>query len=277
LLIFLVLAFSLLSRSWGILQSFALMVMLAPFLIAFLMPLIGSVRRYPRVSQAASWGRWEEVLRLLSTLPKSVPAYSKALRHAEALAGLGRLDEALGVFEPFADNGEIPEWLYWLYRAEIYAVARHGNDVVRAVERAAALAPENSTVLIRCALSLLRFKRDTNRASELLTRARAHAISDLTAPVLEIAEGMLALETGDSVQARKRLESALAELKRLRMGAPLGLVRDLAHAYLAIACAQVGEINMALYHFHRAAPRMRARGWDDLMQRCEHALGDARP
>ena len=47
------------------------------------------------------------------------------------------------------------------------------------------------------------------------------------------------------------------------------------HAYLALATAALGDRKLAERHLRRALPRLRALGQDDLVERCEAAVGRA--
>jgi hypothetical protein len=107
-----------------------------------------------------------------------------------------------------------------------------------------------------------------------LERAKRYSLSDIAGPFLQAAEAMLALESGDAEGASRKLKATLPQLVRFVGGNPVGRVAiDRIHAYLAIAYAQSGNSKLAQTHFRQAEPRMRALGWDDLLQRCEHALG----
>ncbi|MGH7137815.1 MAG: hypothetical protein ACREHD_18860, partial [Pirellulales bacterium] len=61
--------------------------------------------RFHRLLEAESWRRWDDVLRLLPALRRTLSNDLTALFEAKALAGLGRLDEALQLILPFATNG----------------------------------------------------------------------------------------------------------------------------------------------------------------------------
>ena len=223
---------------------------------------------------ARSWGRWGEMLDSIGPLEGKVPADEFTFRKAQALAGLGRLDEAEALVAPFADSSAIPEWYYWARMTEVYGVARRIDRLIEAQEAAARLAPGNATVLIDMALMLVRYRRDTRRARALMDQARSHAISDLAESSVDAVEGMLAFEEKDPAEARRRLERAMNGWKPYRPGNPyVGLVLDRDRAYLALACAGEGDRAAAERHFHRAEPRLRALGFDDLLERCRQAVG----
>jgi tetratricopeptide (TPR) repeat protein len=230
-------------------------------------------RRFNRVVEACSWARWEEVLELLPGLPSQVPVHDRLFREAQALAGLGRMPEALSVVAPLAEGKGIPEWLYWSRLSGVYRAAQDRDQALICLERSASLAPQNPTPLIDLALGLLSRRRDTARAAEILRRVKTHALSDLVVQFLRYAEGLLALEQGKAHEARELLEEALAGQKKLA-SALAGKVCDHLHAYLCLAETAIGNHESARRHFNQALPRLQALGDHDLLARCEAALGD---
>jgi tetratricopeptide (TPR) repeat protein len=231
-------------------------------------------RRYHRLIEAAAWCRWEEVLALLPAIRHRLPPEEAAFREAGALAGLGRLDEALALLEPFRDGRRMPAWLYWGRLPEVYRAAGQADQCLTAAETAAELAPENPTILLDLAANLLRYRRDTRRARDLLKRARGHALSDMVQLFVKRAEGVLALEEGRADEAARRLEEVQEGFRGFRHASPLiGVVVDSNHAYLALANAALGLTDAAERHFRLAEPRLRALKAEDLLERCRQALG----
>jgi hypothetical protein len=250
-----------------------LIVLVSALVIALGAPFLGMARAYRRVLEHAMWGRWNELLSSLRELGPIVPAHERALRKAQALAGLGRLDEGLAVFQPFETGSEIPAWFYVARLAEIYAAAGEWNKAVTMRDAAARLAPDNPALLIDFALAILRVRENAGRARELLDQALTHPITPISAPYVAHAEGLLALEQGHAREATKHLQSALDQANEYLIGKPVGRFEiDILHADLALAYARLGEANQALEHFRRAEPRLRARPWFHLLERCEKAL-----
>lgn len=259
---------------WTWADWFVLIVVLGPFPLAAWIKLRGQAQLYRKVMDARSWGRWQEMLDRLGPLEGKVPADEFTFRRAQALAGLGRLDEAEAAVAPLGDGRAIPEWFYRARLAELYGSAGRYDRLLETQEAAARLAPANATVLLDLAFATARFRRDTRRARSLLNEARSHAISDVAASTVDAVEGMLALEEKDPAEARRRFERANAGLKPYRPGNPyVGLVLDRNRAYLALACAGEGDRAAAERHFYGAEPRLRALGYDDLLERCRQAVG----
>ncbi len=180
------------------------------------------------------------------------------------MARLGRLDEAEALVAHFADGTTMPEWHFWSRMTEVYGVAGLRDRVIEALETAARLAPDNATVRIDLAIAVLRYRRDTRRGRALLDEARAHAISDLAAPLNSAAEGLLALELKDPGRAVELLGEAIRALSYYRPGNPyIGLVTDRLRASLALAYAAAGDRAAAERQFRRAEPRLRALAMND--------------
>lgn len=229
--------------------------------------------RYLRFVEARAWGRWQEVLRLLPRVRAHMRPHTAALYEARALAGLGHLDEALRVWEPFANSHEIPERRYWSGLAGIFFAARRKDESLAAMEKAWTAAADDPLVSADLALSLLRRRRDTDRAEQLLKRARSHALSDHADGMIQRVEGMLALERGNLHEAQRLLEESLKKESAIKTNPLARATIDKIHASLAVCHALQNDRALALKHFRRAEPRLRALAEDELLERCQEALG----
>jgi tetratricopeptide (TPR) repeat protein len=154
----------------------------------------------------------------------------------------------------------------------VFNTAKLPDRVIECGEKAVENAPNNVTVLIDLAMALLRYRRDTVRARELLERVRQHEISDMVLPFLIACEGVLALEEKKPEQARKLLEESLKLVEPYRrVTALMGAAIDRIYIYLALACAAVGDQSTADSYYRRAEPRLRAFDATDLIERCRAA------
>lgn len=246
---------------------------LVPFVLAPLIVLFGAGWKYNRVIDAYAWGRWNAVLNLLPALDGHVLAHEIAFRRAVAQAALGQLDEALQGVKPYSDGKEMPFWMYLGRLSEVYSAARDVESTVAAMEKCAELAPHEPTALLDCATTLIRRKRDVRRARHFLDEARKHPISDVIAFAVDQCQGMISLEEGHALEARDYLNQALEKIRPFRHASPLmGSAVDRIHAYLALANAAAGDLEVAAKHYRIAEPRLRALNYDDLIERCEAAL-----
>jgi tetratricopeptide (TPR) repeat protein len=264
----------LLDAPWDLLDSLAVALLATPPVVVLLGEVFSPSRRFERAMAYNAWARWAEMLAALPPLRRAIPAPQYAFYEAKALAGLGRLEEALEVVRPYADDPKTPAWLYWGQLADVFTTAKLGDRVIECGEKAVEHAPDNVTVTIDLAMALLRYRRDTARARPLLERAREHEISDLILPFVLLAEGVLALEEKRPDRARKLLDESLTRAEKYRhTTALMGAAIDWIHTYLVMACAETGDPAAAEAHFRAAEPRLRAFGADDLLSRCQAALG----
>ena len=264
-------------RPWGLSDWLALLAVGVPLASALVSvcPWLSRARRHDRLMDALAWGRWEEALELLPRLRGTVPPLEYAFREAQALAGLGRLDEALGGVADLADNNTVPEWLCWGRLAEVYGAAGSPDDVLDCKEKAVKAAPQNPTALLDLVSSLLRRGGHVRRAESMLARAKSKALSDTLVPYADAAEGILALERDEPEEAKRLLTQALTGLSAFRLTTPLiGSVEASFRAWLAVACARLGDMDTARREFGLVEPRLRALKEDDLIRRCEQALAD---
>lgn len=257
---------------WGVLDTFAVCYLCFPLFIVLIGELFSPSRKYERVTTFNAWGQWPEMLAALPSVRRFLPAQQYAFHEGKALAGMGRLDEAMVVVRPYADDRKTPAWLYWGQLADVFHAAKLGDRAIECLEKAVENAPDNATVLVDLTVSLLRYRRDTNGARALLARVRQLAISDLVRPFLVMADGILALEERRPELAKTKLEESLALAERMRnMSALVGAAIDRIHTYLCLACAAAGDSAAAEQHFRIAEPRLLAFESEDLLDRCRKA------
>lgn len=263
-----------LQSPWGLLDYSAIGILLLPLAAALVTQVSTPGLLYRQFIELVAWGRWNEVLDQADRLQGRLPEREIMWHRAKALAGLGRLAEGIEVAAPLASDPDVPEWLYLSRLSEVYATGKDADAAFASMEKALALAPDNATILIDLALSLLSYQRDIPRARQLLEQARAHALSDVLAPVAEAAVGILLLEEGKPDSARSKLEAGLEGLNKFRAASPLvGAMLDRFHAYLALALAALGDHAAAEREFRLAEPRLVALRRDELLARCRQALG----
>ncbi|HEX7447737.1 MAG TPA: hypothetical protein VF306_09345 [Pirellulales bacterium] len=257
---------------WGLLDGPLVAALLLPVIVAYLSRF--PVVRYHRLLEAQSWRRGEEVLRLLPRVSRLLTPAVAAWHQAKALASLGRLDEALAVFTPFSGSDELPMVRFWPMLAGVYRVAKEDELAVSAYEQALELAPHDPAVLVGLANALLDIRGDAHRASELVNRARQQPLSDVAEPLTAMAEGMIAIEDGNSRLAIAKLEPALRCQRRFAKGHPTSAAAaDMIEGKLALAKAMAGDLEAARDHFRRAEPRLRALKSERLLARCQQAIG----
>jgi tetratricopeptide (TPR) repeat protein len=258
---------------WGFLNSFAVTLLTFPIPMAILAELMSKAVPYRRVMSAARDARWADVARHIRRVRVPLPPYERPFREAQALAGLGRLDEALDHFRPVADDPAVPHHLYWTHKAILYQTAREREAALGCLARAAELAPANALAQIGYALSLLTVRGDVRRARAHLAQARAHALSDIGTPLLGFGEGVLALKEGRPAEAIPLLEAAARSLWPFTRGAPeVAVIVAKIQANLALAYAAAGDHEAARRAYRKAEPVLAPHDALELA-RCREVLG----
>ncbi len=258
---------------WGILDTILLVAILFPILVGFMPVLATSPRRarYRQLLKDMHWGRHEKVLARLERL-RGVPARELIRCKARALAGLGRVDEALALLEPLADGVATPRWYYHALRGQIYDAAQDLPASIREQETALALAPDNSTILIGLGRRVIWHERNAKRARGLLDQARTHAISDLQEPHVLLLEGLILLEENRPHDALVILDHAYRLFHARRHQPASFLPLDETRLAQARAHAALGDRARALKLYASVYPRLVANG-SKLVDRLNHEIG----
>lgn len=275
LLISLVALLRLIGNDWGFFEAIAIFALFIPVWVAIYFCVSGPLRVERRLLKAIGWARWEEVLRLVDRLDRErYPEFQIRFRTAQALAGLGRLSEALTEFDRVADLPDVPGYAYWVGQGAIYMAARETDQVLAVIERACEANPTSTLPLIDLANKLLVYRQDARRARQALAQARQHAIADTAHPWLLSTEGLLALEERHPADAVERLSEGLRQFRPFLHGNPsvaplLARVR----AWLCLAHAATGDTATARRYLSQAAPLLVAHREDELLKQCEQAVG----
>ena len=258
---------------WGPFDSLPAAFLFFPVVFAVYCELTSKAVPYRRVLKAVRDGRWEDVPRHLRRARLPLPPFERPFREAQALAGTGRLDEALDHFRPVADDPAVPAHLYWTYKAMIFQTARERAKALDCVARAAELAPDNPVALIDYALALLTVRNDVRQARARLAAARRHALSDVSTPLCWFAEGVLALKEGHAAEAAVLLEAADRGLSPFTGGNPaVAVIIARIRAHSALAYAATGDHDAACRAYRKAEPVLAPHEALELA-RCREVLG----
>ena len=260
-----------LDAEWHLLDGLCIASFLLPPLIALYES--RTAIHYHRLLTAVSWAKWDLALRLVPAVRHAARPDVVAWHEAEALAGLGRLDEAIEILRRFGDGQHIPPATFWTYMASVYRAAGQRDLAFEAQEKAFECGPDDPAYMIGLANGLLHEQRDVGRARQLLERAAQLPISDLAQSFLLKGEGILALEEGNARRAIERLEDSLRRNRPFARGNPASAAAaDVIEGWLALAKAMAGDLAAARRHFRRAEPRLRAKKLDKLLARCQAAV-----
>ena len=245
-----------------------------PLLISLGLMFVGSGPRYRRLLVAVGWGDWPEVLRLVPRVKMKLPPMELPLRKAQALAGLGRMPEALLEYDKLDDMPDVSRGVYWTFRALVYISGHDRANALVAMERAVELMPDNPDVLIDLAALVTVVRRDLPRAKQLLAEAGRHALADTTYPFYQAGHGLIALAENRPAVAVKCLEEAVSLVEPFLSGNP-SVRYHLARlgGHLALAYAASGDREAARHEADRVRPVLRANRDATMLARLEDAVG----
>jgi tetratricopeptide (TPR) repeat protein len=259
---------------WGVIDAVAILFLLSPFTFGVYAAMVRAFGPNQRLVKAFGWARWEEALRILERPGFKTNTFDFHLSKAIALAGLGCLSEALREFDHVTELPEIPQALYWMLQSLIYLTAGEREKMLHVLQRARESAPAKSAITVLYAFNLLVIRRDIRQARQLLAEARRHVISDVLSPYVHALDGMLAVEDGRPQDGVELLATGFALVTPFVRANPSLLPQSARlEAHLALAQAANGDTAMAQKHFLRARPVLIAHREDDLIQRCEQAIG----
>lgn len=247
---------------------------LIPIIIASIATLLSRPAHwYGQLMDALAWHRPDEALNLIKKLRSSaavttLPTYELTFRESQALAMLGKIDEALDLVESMRD--EAPEWLFWNAVSEVYTYSGRNPERLAAMERCVEAAPNNATADLDLAMTLVRINGDMTRARKMLNRARSQPVAEMVRPFVKVAEGMILVQEGDGAAAVPLLEDAIQSIVPLANSNGLAAaLRDRTQAYLALAYGQAGDHERAVAAYRQAERRLNLvpTFWD-LRDRC---------
>jgi hypothetical protein len=231
-----------------------------------------------RTRHARAWRDWPAVLRLTALaawhpLIRSRPAlrYGFGTLRAAALAGTGRLEEALALVERVGRDNRLSESLIDSARANVYlAVNRHDEGIE--LRRRVAQDPTRVGARVDLAVALLQYRRDTVGAHEQLTAVTAPPTSLLEAAFRSLARGLLDIEEGRPAEAVVALGRARRAFEREAAGPQLEGVLLWLDPFLCSALALAGEREKALAMLPRVTRYLEATSQPEWLLRCREAL-----
>ena len=250
-------------------------------LVAFLLPpffclwnvYFSPAQKYKQLMHAFSWGLWDDVISQAPGLRGKVPGFELAGRHAVALAAQGRFDEGLKLLKPFEDNPDVPRWMYLGRLSEMYEILKEKDQVIECLRLAYEDAPENPTVQLDYAYSLLKYQENLPLAQQLITEAEQQHLSELLQHLLPYFKGVLALNLDQLREAEAYFRDCDSRLKPLAPSEPmLQLFADLNRAYLAITLASLGESEQAHQLYRKVEPRLIALDSTLLIDRYQQSI-----
>jgi tetratricopeptide (TPR) repeat protein len=215
-------------------------------------------RLFRELHHARTWRRWTEVLALLEKLRRVQKSRKIGMGEAAmaryrslALAGLGKLDEAVNCFTEAADTADMPHWMLLCHLAGIYTVAGRYDSGLDCYRQALDVATEKGVVCIDYGSYLVqRYNRPTE-ARKMLEIAESGPLTESSKDHVSVLKGLIALREGDFLSAKEHMTRALSGLEshpkaKYFVYEPSIL---LAHGYLALINAALGDNGAAQKHF----------------------------
>ena len=215
-------------------------------------------RLFVKLHKARTWHRWDEVLLCLDKLAKAqqttnigINDYSMARYRALALAGLGRLDEAITGFRTAAEKAETPAGIYHPTLAALYTVARQYDMALASYRTALEEATDKSTMYIDIGMYLVgRFNRP-QEARQFLALAEKMQLTELAISHLAVLRGGIAFREKDFSAMDKYVREALADFEK-RPPAKRYIYEAVilnCKGYLAVSSAALGRKKEARKYF----------------------------
>jgi tetratricopeptide (TPR) repeat protein len=248
-------------RFWGMVIFGATFVGLL-FLLPALHLWFGRTRElFQKLHEARNWWRWDEVLLYLEKLRKAQRSRKMGIGEAEmaryralALAGLGKLDEALNCFNEAAGAAKMPQWLRSSFLSTIHVVAGQYDKALQCHRQAVAEATDKATPSIDLAAFLVQRFNYPAEAKELLAAAEKSPLTETARPHVSAVRGVIALRQNDFATANRLLLEALAGFeknagRRRYIFEPSIL---LTQGYLAVANAALGNKQAAREYFAKS-------------------------
>jgi tetratricopeptide (TPR) repeat protein len=229
--------------------------------------------------EACAWCRWREletwIRRIIVWKAKTnkftgFPSeYNLQYFLAKAVAGQGRLDDALQNFSRFKNDPSLPPRTYYGLLASLFMMTKDYQKALNCQRKALEIDPLASSK-IDLAFTLAQRFKDYPASQALLNEVDGKKLSTSEKVFFYYARSIIALETGNPKQACQYLEEVFSLGRNFGLPTMQGMLLE-ANAYYALALVAVGEAKTAEKHFKRAYPMLVAQGETELIARCDRA------
>jgi tetratricopeptide (TPR) repeat protein len=238
---------------------------------------------FRQLHRASSWRRWNEVLECIEKLKKlrtstkiGIPEVTLERYRAKALAGFGRLEEAIPNFLTVAEEEKMPKWLSYTQLASIYTVAKQYDLALESYRLALQEAPDNSIVLLDLGTFLVTRFNSPEDARRLLAKAEASQLSEHEKCHVPRLLGGIAYQEKDFAAVDKNIREALAGFerhpkKKYYIYEPSILI---CKGYLAVSCAALGDKAAAKAYFAQSEKYLEAVCLDDIIAKYHEKMGE---
>jgi len=235
---------------------------------------------YAKLNKAKEWHRWQGVLRIAKRCEQirsmhiiKLPQTELIQSRAQALAGLGRLSEALAEFQQYENQPGVQSWLYKAQLAGIYGIAKEYDMSLEYMWKAIQEKP-TPTLYLDFANRLLRYKKDTIKAREALSEVEKSTIIDIARPHYLLCKGILAYIEGDYDFSKMQIMASLKIVDNDRNRPFRDGFISVINSYLCCVLAKLGDLTTAKKCFEKAREYLIATGEKELMMECQKAIGN---
>jgi len=230
---------------------------------------------FVKLHTARNWRRWTEVLECLEELKKAQSSTKIAIGEAEvaryralALAGLGKLDEAVSGYTASAQKAKMPTYLYYSHLANIYTAAKAYDHGLECYRNAFQEATDKSSVCLDMGVYLVQRFNEPEEARKLLAMAEELQLTELARCYVPYLRGAIALRENDFAAVEKNLREALAGFEKhaankMYIFEPSLLI---CKGYLAVSCAALGKKDEAQRYYAEAGKYLSVICLDDLVK-----------
>ena len=231
---------------------------------------------YGKLNRSKVWRRWGEVVQRCDQLGAMrgswISSETLLVERACAMAGQGRLREALALFDSMTAESEKPEWLLRTRRSRLFRATRDYSGATVDLRAALALKPDLPTVRLELA-DILRKLGDLRAAREEYDQACRYELPLIGKPMAKGIAGALAFEEGRPTEARQLLRYGLDEIEPYRRMALMEQWVHQLNIWLCLAEAAVGERGEAARLYGEVKEFLLETGETELLERCRYALG----
>ena len=254
----------------------------------FLYPIVrwrvGRTKRlFVQLTEAKNWRRWEEVLRCADQFAVSKPEarvgisdYSIAQYRASALAGLGRVEEALAGYDAAAIAAKTPGWLAHVTRASIYGAAKQYDDALKCYYDALSEEPNKPTICLDAGKLMVQRFNYPAKAKELLMRAMKEQLSELERVHVPFLQSMIAFREKDYRSMDQNMREALAGFEQCASARKFYIFETsllMCKGYLAVSSAALGRKEEARKFFAESEKYLRVIELTDVLSEYEALMG----
>jgi tetratricopeptide (TPR) repeat protein len=236
---------------------------------------------YAKLAKAADWARWKEVLDLVERLERSnkinfikVPAPELGRFRATALAGLGKVDEAVAGYAQFENQRGCPSWLHKAFLIGIYNVANRHDKALECTRKSL---EENPTPVLQLEMAnqLARYHNDAAGARAALSEGEKATVPETLKPNIKRTHGIIAYLERDYASAKTELETSIKMMEATpHVPGRDGNIR-VARGYLCCVLANLGSFDEARKQYEQAKEYLVATKENDLLAECEKALSNS--